>query len=175
MNPLVCLAKSPGMVNPCWYGAGRKGGGWGCQQRWPRAWQTQAGPVPGVWIWGDWDPVQRQNFWAAVNCLMNFSLIREDHARVIPSSGKGSKGKGKHGWLCLFLVPGLLLNGWFRRAGGRKMLPPEVWIRQWYPWGILNEGFFQNIAHKQEQSTSPTSVWWCAMYGSSIHLSKQLE
>ena len=143
MNPLACLAKSPKMVKPCWCGAGRKGGGWGCQQRWSRAWQTPVGPVPRVWMWGDWDSVQRQNFWAVAKSLMSFSVIREDHARVTPASGKGSKGKGKCSSLCHFLAPGLLPNGCFCRAGAGSPCPQKCGIAN----GI-SEGYWMRVSSR---------------------------
>ena len=142
MNPLACLAKSLKMVKPRWLVLGGSKGVGAAGRGGPEP-HTPAGPVPWVWMWGDWDSVQRQNFWAVANCLMSFSVIGEDHARVIPASGKGSKGKGKCSSLCHFLTPVLLPNDASAGLGREVPAPgnvgsPKAFLRG-TEWGFLPE------------------------------------
>ena len=142
MNPLACLAKSLKMVKPCWLVLGGRKGVGAASRGGPEP-DTPVGPVPWVWMWGDWDSVQRQNFWAVANCLMSFSVIGENHSRVIPASGKGSEGKGKCSSLCHCLAPVLLPNGCFCRAGAGSPCPWKCGIAK----GI-SEGYWMRVSSR---------------------------
>lgn len=72
-----------------------------------------------------------------------------DHAWVIPASGKGSKGKGKHSWLCLFLAPDLPLRGCchcsqsYHRLEADRHCPQKCAVTTAVP-----EGYWRSISSK---------------------------